>query len=675
MNSNLLKICLASLLALSFTACGDDDNGDNNGGNGGNNISCTASEKKCNPGNTGLLVCNAAGNAWDKGDDCAFGCENNACKPDPNGGGGQTICTPNSIECNNNKLLKCNADGSKIDEEKCDYGCEKGQTTCNTEKCTTGATKCNDDKTVALTCNANGTWDEEACEFGCNSGACVQHTVLEEGEDCDPDTYFDTCNADGVLNYCGPVGYNADYTGYVYGVLELNCPEIEAVCELVNVSLDGESVRYGDCFTEADECATAGDISQTCAEEYDEDYDENIATEKASICSASLSTSKNYWVLYDKNECVMGGCKDETACLDPLVSDQGKECDATRADRCDGNVLSICTYQDIWDALMGTTHVVAMDCAKNDAVCVSGTIDGAAYANCFTDDDKCENVGDEIQKCDPDYGSIDTYVCTELTGGKYYVYKTYDKCDRGCTEGADECNQPLVEDEGKPCTPEERLYTCDADKNILSYCGSSNKVVAELCDEEAVCAVSTDGKAGKCFAEADKCTEKDAESKACETQGGKAYAVNTICTETSEGLYAISTSEECAHGCVDDACVKLVDDEGEACTAEDRLDACDGDVLSWCKDKVVVAKTCAEGKSCIILSDGWADCFSDADQCDTLNETMNECDNTYAALGYVVSEQYVCVAADDGSGKNYWEYDDYEECASTCVEETGLCKE
>lgn len=681
MNSNLLKICLASLLALSFTACGGDDgDNDDNTINPGETITCTAGETKCSPDNTSTLVCNAAGNGYDTGDTCAFGCENGACKADPNISGNEKLCTPNSIECHNNKLLKCNADGSAVEEEACAYGCDAGATTCSTEKCTTGATKCNDDKTEALSCNADGTWGAEACEFGCNSGACVKHTVLEDGADCNPDTYFDTCNADGVLNYCGPVGYTEDYSGYIYGVIEANCAEHDAVCEVVNVSMDGKSSRYGDCFTEEDTCATAGDISQVCAEEYDEEYDEKYAAETTSICSASLSTSKNYWVGYEQNECIMGGCKDDTACIDPLVSDQGKECDAaTRADRCDGNVLSACTYQDIWDALTGTTHVVAMDCAEDGAVCASGTVDGAAYANCFTDDDKCTTVGSTIQKCDPDYGSIDTYVCTELAGGKYYVLDTYDECARGCTEGAVECNPALVDDEGESCTAETRPDACDG--SILSYCGSSDTVIAGDCveyyGEGSVCAIS-DGIAN-CYDEADKCTTANAESKGCYSESGYNFAVTYVCTETDKGLYNVMLTDAdsytaCSNACVDGACMKLVDDEGKACTSEDRPDACDGDILSYCDDDVVVAGTCSDGSSCVKLSDGYADCFREADQCDTVGETIVACDNSYADYGYVFSQEYVCVAEAGGSKKYLKMTENYELCDTTCVESTGQCK-
>ena len=635
MNSNLLKICLASLLALSFTACGDDDNSNNNGGNGGETISCTAGEKKCSPDNTALLVCNAAGNAWDKGDPCAFGCENNACKSDPNGGGNETVCTPKSIECHNGKLLKCNADGSAIDEEKCDYGCEKGQTTCNTEKCTTDAIKCNDDQTAALTCNANGTWDEEPCTYGCNSGACVQ---IESLEACDPEVLaecqtkfaeeFDgdiTCYVDetdgpvcvekctslgsttvecddeeyfDISSYmCIPIGDDGTGTWFHVEVLEecdFGCNDDLTACAepLVEdqyekcdsatradrcdgniisycdgrygvvlaghckeghtcVELDNDGSVWADCFKDTDTCTADSTVCKT-------DDESGIDVLTTSVCKPSKDDPTKKYIIKKNEACPTGTCADATSCEPPLVEDQGKECDAeTRAGRCDGSILSVCTYLDLYDYLSETMHVGAMDCADKEAVCDSGTINGAAYANCFTEDDKCENVGDEIQKCDPDYGSIDTYVCTELTGGKYYVLDTYDECDFGCAEGATECGSKLVEDQGETCTKTERPDACDLENNILSYC-STNKVVARKCGAD---------------------------------------------------------------------------------------------------------------KTCTVLSDGSANCFSAEDECDTVDDTKNVCDGTK------YSDKYVCLAAEGDSGKKYWVYTGYESCKTECVEATGLCKE
>ena len=65
MNSNLLKICLVSVLTLSFSACGYEDGADPNE-NGIYGVKCTSGEAICHPGNTSVLVCNAAGTGYDE---------------------------------------------------------------------------------------------------------------------------------------------------------------------------------------------------------------------------------------------------------------------------------------------------------------------------------------------------------------------------------------------------------------------------------------------------------------------------------------------------------------------------------------------------------------------------------------------------------------------------------
>ena len=622
MNSNLLKICLASLLALSFTACGDDDNGDNNGGN---TISCTASEKKCNPGNTGLLVCNAAGNAWDKGDDCAFGCENNACKPDPNGGGGQTICTPNSIECNNNKLLKCNADGSKIDEEPCTYGCEKGETTCNVEKCTTGTLKCNDDQTAALTCNANGTWDEEPCTDGCNSGACVKcevgatkcgtdHksvlTCQENGswtpeacktnEACTSDTKgcdeipsYEACSAEDLekcLNDLASEGYDRD----------------SGVCLMANGKVE--------CNT--GKCTELNTVREWCSAYY--------SAMLTQICSPVGDDGTGVWTSVAKLEDCFSCNDDLTACGGKLVSDQGEECDKTRADRCDGNILSYCAE--------GT--VKASKCSSGRA-CVELDNKGSVWANCYDPEDTCQ-AEDESQSCEENwlYGAIsEQYVCLSSKADpekKYLVHQTIG-CQSGeCTEDGAACAEPLVEDLFEDCTAESRPDRCDG--TVYSTC-----YYDEDLDEEYVAAAD--------------CAEND---NVCATLSGKTSCYNT-CEEVSETPtpfcyysdaykgFVVGTSvcveddskenriqkqqltKLCASGCneTNDGCAYA--DEGEKCP-EGMTESCVDNAAVYCYVGNIAAESCpglyGENQICYINEDDESWC---AEKCDTLDGVATEC--------------------------------------------------
>ncbi len=677
MKSDLLKICMASLLALSLTACGGDDSDD-----GGDDAACTANEKICSNDKLSVMTCKADGSGYDT-QKCENGCENGACKAD-NGGNTKPnpTCKPDVNICssNGNAVIKYNADCSSFETvESCSFGCTDGK--CDAEKCKQGASKCSDDNSKALTCDANGSWIEADCEFGCVNGSCKQHTVLPEDADCDPDDYADTCSADGVLNYCAPVGYNDDYTDYVYGVVEWDCVSENMVCDIVNVNFDGEVVRYGNCFATTDECSTVDAVTTSCALEHDDYYDEDYAAYSEAICSASITSSKNYNVKYLSEDCVMGECKDAKSCVDPLVPDMGKECDPSdRPDRCDGNVLSTCTYTSIIDYFMGTMHVYAGDCADEDAVCDSGTVDGSSYANCFTSEDACTTIGDTQLRCDPDYGSIDTYKCTQLTNGKYWVYSEYSDCVNGCEEGATECNQPLVEDQGKECTTANRPDACDG--SIISYCDGES-VVAGDCAEEygegTVCAIAN-GQAN-CYEPEDACSEAGVETKGCYSQSGSNFAVKYVCTKTEAGLFnvmqtAAGTYTKCSNNCVDGECVKLVADEGETCKADTRPDRCDDQILSYCYSGVVKTLDCSSstGYSCVVLNDGYGDCFSATSECSTAGETKTECDEYYAAYGYEISSTLKCVAAPNG--KNYWEEISYVDCEETdqVCGSAGVCE-
>lgn len=501
MNSKLFKFCLSAILALSFNACGGDNNDDDdNKGDGGNSnaVKCKPGDVICSPDLSSTLVCNAAGNGYEKKDNCDKGCENNACRGS-GGGGNASVCTANATVCQNNQLKTCNADGSGFlsNPENCPSGCVDGASSCNN--------------------NVN------------------------------------------------------------------------------------------------------------------------------------------------------------------LVEDAGEECDTSRADRCDGTVISYCDPD--YDV------VVAGDCADYygaDAVC--GVVAGSA--NCYKPEDACTTVNAETKGCydyvtdDVTYRLAVTYVCTQTSAGKFNIMDPYDYdiCSGGCVNG--ECLK-LVDDEGEKCNS-SRADRCDG--TVLSYCYENVVFAGDCVDyygKGSVCGI-VDG-AANCYKSEDACTVSGSEKKGCydyvSEYGTYKLAVNYVCTQTSAGKYYVMDGEDydiCDSSCRDGECVSLVDDEGEDCDSS-RVDACNDGVLSYCNDPdggVVTVLDCTEydGYSCVILNDGYGNCFNAESECSKVGDKKYACSDEYE--GYELSYEYECVAAPNG--KKYWEYRDFDWCNQTdvkaiCNASTGKC--
>ncbi|MCA9564418.1 MAG: hypothetical protein KC561_13070, partial [Myxococcales bacterium] len=122
---------------------------------------------------TGLGVCETS-------NDCMAGeqCLANSCVSE------NAICVPNTVVCQGNRQLSCNADGSDITETTCsaDQICQLG-VGCTEQSCEPNEIGCIDG-TTAFVCNASGTAEETvACGDGqeCSEGVC-QNPSCEPGE-------------------------------------------------------------------------------------------------------------------------------------------------------------------------------------------------------------------------------------------------------------------------------------------------------------------------------------------------------------------------------------------------------------------------------------------------------------------------------------------------------------
>lgn len=677
MNSKLFKLCLSAILALSFNACGGDSNDDDNGGGGNDKVKCTAGDVICNPAGTGLLVCNAAGNGYDNGDSCDLGCENNACKKD-NGGSTTTVCEANKKECKNNQILTCKADGSGYlnDVDDCPYGCENGASECLTQKCTQGQTKCSSDGSSVETCNASGSWDSSACPIGCDGGHCVEVPS------------YDACSAadlEDCLSRIEAAGYD----------------RTDGVCLME----DGEAGCYlGKC-----------NVPNTSKIECNEKYGAMMV----SVCSPIGNDGSGVWELMDiadDGECEFGCKEDLSACAEPLVPDQGKECNPdTYADQCsDSGILSWC-YEDEDEDGNAIYYVRAINCPKNNRVCDIVTIsaDGETinYGDCFSEADKCNAPNSEVVSCKEDYYAVKTVsycgASTKNPSVSYAVPIDQDYCpSNACKEDGSDCTDPLVPDQGTECTPSTRAAQCtavggSAGNEVYSACvdpyagtfleGLVYEVEAMNCAD-----VGFDG----CFETLDgdklcakTCTDSSEKSYTCDESyvesDGVAILVEYSCQDgANSSKILVESSEKLCSSCDESGACNISDadkggslEEGDECNYYLYESKCVSNKVWSCEeteddDNVVTVSACKTGESCVVFSDyNYATCKgSDAKTCasDKAGTRSYVCvSQEDGGETYWFSVEYICVAGSNGT--NYDLMKDHELCSSTCNASTGLC--
>ena len=612
MNSKLFKLCLSAILALSFNACGGDSNDDDNGGGGNDTVKCNAGDVICNPAGTGLLVCNAAGNGYDNGDSCDLGCENNACKKD-NDGPATTVCEANKKECKNNQILTCKADGSGYlnDVDECPYGCENGASECLTQKCTNGQTKCSSDGSSVETCNADGGWDSSACPIGCDGGHCVEIPS------------YDACSA-ADLEDCLSRIENAGYD------------RTDGVCLIE----DGEVGCY------LGKCNVPNTSKIECNAEY--------GAMMVSVCSPIGNDGSGVWELVDIDEECVNGCKEDlSACAEPLVPDQGADCDASRADRCDGEILSYCDD--------GT--VVAGKCG-NGRSCVELDKSGSVWADCYDPDETCteDSVSCNVESTWlGDYASVVEYSCLSSKADpnkKYPVRTGEEECVSGeCAADGISCEPALVDDLYKDCTPESRASRCDDD--VFSFCSwdedyQEGYVMAADCVEYDYDLCTTVNGTVSCYNTCD--SENTVEQFCYYDDEYEGFVIGTnSCVKDDAGTTLVTKkalTKLCASGCnaTKDGCA--YEQEGQACTA-DMGESCVDNTAVYCGSSGRIgAENCpglyGENMICYINNDDESWC---AESCadGTVGSIATECvemDLGIFVIAYQTSKK--CVATKDG---------------------------
>ncbi len=149
-------LCCLLGASMALNACGkdDDDAGEK------------CAETTCKDANI-LAVCDAqTGISSER--ECAYGCENNACKAAPAADKcTETVCKDANI------LAVCDAETGIIKERECADGCENNACKPKTaeDKCQDGTARCSADGAYAEKCEQGALWREQ-CANGCENGAC-----------------------------------------------------------------------------------------------------------------------------------------------------------------------------------------------------------------------------------------------------------------------------------------------------------------------------------------------------------------------------------------------------------------------------------------------------------------------------------------------------------------------
>ena len=599
------------------------------------NPDCNNGEKQCNADNSNVQNC-ANGQWVDADPACEYGCEDGACKE-----------APVDVECTEEGATQCNEDSSNVqtctdgrwvdDEPACNFGCEDGVCKEPVPECDTeGATQCNADNSNVQTCT-DGSWVDllPACNYGCEDGACKAAPPVKECE-----TEGATQCAEETVQTCTDGQWvNAD-SACQYGCVDGACKP-EPVC--------GDGEINGD-----EECDGTQLNSKTC---------NDLKPMSSGTLACDPATCKF----------VTDGC---------ILPEEGAKCDPDKfVESCDGSKVIFC-YN-------GTVINGKYDCAdyEGTACIVVDMGKGGFYADCMSEEQKCDKVGETSKACgnDDGYPYSGTLICAlGNDGNNYNVLTKADYCGEGdfadapsCLAETGECGK-LSEKEGTACDSETQEYECDG-ADVILYCNKNvwnAYTCPELIRDDTKC-VSMGGDIGdNCLLACTMPSDPESEISVCSDDSYYGpQSITGVCTAAPDGSgnYLVQTEYEvdCAHNCdaATGECIKIVDNEGESCDYYEFEASCAaGEIAVNCDDwdEVVVAEQCKTGSSCHIV-DEFAECLS---ACTNPGTTSSVCESIIF-MGYDFSTTYhtTCETLDGGN----FEVMTSESCNNGCNEAGDGC--
>lgn len=227
-----------------------------------------------------------------------------------------------------------------------------------------------------------------------------------------------------------------------------------------------------------------------------------------------------------------------------------------------------------------------------------------------------------------------------------------ENCAHGCDQESGTCEH-VADFEGDACTAAEDGACRDG---FVVHC-VGGRLEATQCDEGDFCAILEGSRVGgECLTPCDAGNVGQDVSRICKNN---VYYVAT-CEQKKDtrgnDLYVIEPTniQSCNHGCTENGCVYLHDNEGKKCTELEEFNQkrgyCDGSIALLCEGNTVVADDCGE-KACIEYDNDRGEHVSDC------RETCSESEvGTEEILGCMTLEGSLvfktCVEQD---GKRFWE--------------------
>lgn len=240
----------------------------------------------------------------------------------------------------------------------------------------------------------------------------------------------------------------------------------------------------------------------------------------------------------------------------------------------------------------------------------------------------------------------------------------------GCSDGSDVLvSEPTVKT-GQSCDAMSYLPHCDG-KNLMACKGDLNTSTfeTEYWEMQTPCtnACHTIKPLNGVACSAESCDAGTPAYTLCMTdEYGDEYEIRRTCYEVEDGHHYFFNTDAifCLHGCKDNACVKLIPDEGRPCSQYEFDEYCTNNMVVWCQNDVIYAKDCSKDNlTCGSKKDAhYTDCV---ETCQSGDADKNVC-----LLD--VSEVWKCFEMTDG-GMGYF-YADETECSGGCNEATGLCQ-
>ena len=568
---------------------------------------------------------------------CVHGCDavNGVCAEQA-----ETKCEVNSCK-DALTLLKC-VEG-KVVASPCEYGCDPALNACKTssdpvvdKKCTKDV--CKDENTLSK-CE-DGTVSDVICKYGCDSDACSPAECMNEGVLCADGKNLSKCE-DGFLSQVTCKNGCAD------GACISDCTKADNKClddgtfqycsddgSLAQKKCDEGFVCRGDGVC-VNPCEKVGDAYTVCEFVGDKRYEHGF------VCVDSPETGLTWTADSSLDRVCPDACESESRCR-ISVEDEGKACDASYVDHCEGQYVVRCIH-----GIVSTN-----DCdiyPEYDNVHCMTKLDGS-----FTCSNKeaCSKEGDTksvcsegvethyVCKADPEYG----YIWTRSMTGIY--------CAGNVCQSAEHCIDSVT-DFGESCDPAKMSPVCIG--NVIKTCSESTgsgRIYAYDCSsfntiEDIYSCGSTSSGTMSCI-QASACPKLGEKTTECTLLGGAYAQRSKECVSAAGGnvwQYINSESFYCpTNKCDGNVCEKRTSDENEACNAYYSAN-CDGYYGKTCSGGRIRVVDCSElyDENHVCLIDSGTVYCTEVELCSVANEEKTECLTiTQDGKDYGFLETYKC---------------------------------